>query len=208
MSRDKRSSYWFITINPNALCYNDFTTIINTLYADYPYLEYSYIYHNIKEDDDNFNENHIHCVLYFKSSVRGFNSLKKLFNGAHIEMTNRQRYKRTVQYLIHKNEINKHKYNINDIITNINTVEFNEIICSDGYDFELFESTKLQRYMFECVTSSNPTIYYFINRFGIDAIKQYYFIIKDLLKYEQEVDKSLTAELLKDDIISDSGLII
>lgn len=208
MTNDKRCSYWFLTINKNAQCYNDFIDIINELTIKYPYFEYSYIYHTKKEIDDIYEENHIHLVVYWKNQVRSFNTMKKLFNGAHIELTNRQRYYRCIQYLIHKNDVNKTKYLLSDIKSNMNNIELQDVINSYGYHYELFESQKLEEYITSCLSSSKPNIYYFFERFGIDAIKPYYFIIKDLLFVGKAEYNKNYLDTLNDDIISDSGVII
>lgn len=207
MEREKRSSYFFLTINKGAKCYDDFTSIINDLYSTYDYLEYSYIYHNEKEIDDTDELGHIHCVLYFKNSVRSLTTIKKFFNGSHIELTCRQRYKRCIQYLIHKNDINKFQYSISSIITNINQVDLIDIIHSCGYDFEQFDSSKLQDYMRDCICSSCPNIYYFINRFGLDSIKSYYFIIKDLINYERDIVNDEKLMLSREEDVSNSGFV-
>ena len=208
MTNDKRCSYWFLTINRNAICYNNFIQIISELSDKYPYMEYSYIYHTKKEIDDVDDENHIHLVLYFKGQVRSFNTLKKIFNGAHIELTNKQRYYRCVQYLIHKNDDNKTKYNLSDIVSNMNNIELQDVINSYGYHYELFESNKLEEYILSCISSDKPNIYYFFERFGIDAIKPYYFIIKDLISVGKNDFNNEYLQLCNEEIISESGVVI
>lgn len=198
---------FFLTINKNASCYNDFENIIIDLYNQYDYLQYSYIYHTKKELDDVDEENHIHCVLYFKGAVRSFNTIQNIFKGAHVELTNQQRYKRCIQYLIHKNNKEKTQYLSSDIKHNITEVEFNEIISSYGYDYELFDSSKIEEYLISCLSSTKPNIYYFIERFGLSAIRNYYFIICDLLKNREYYLKYLD-DTLNDTFVSDSGLLI
>ena len=208
MTNDKRCSYWFITINKQAACYNNFKDIINDLSIKYPYLEYSYIYHTKKEIDDLDEENHIHCIMYFKSQVRSFNTIKKIFNGSHVEMSNKQRYYRCIQYLVHKNDKNKTQYSFNDIVSNVNSIELNDILNSSGYCYELFESNKLEEYIENCIDSGKADIYYFFTRFGIDAIKPYYFIIKDLIKSAIEDNNNIIYELCNEDIVDEMGVII
>lgn len=198
MQKEKQCAYWFLTINNNAECYNDFKSIIEKLSLDYPKMEYSYIYHTIKENDDNVNENHIHCVIYFKQSVKRFTTMRNIFCGAHIELSNKQRYHRCIQYLIHKNDINKYQYPFESIITNIPIPILADILTGNGYEFELFDCTKLEEYIIDCLDSNTTNIYYFIKRFGIDTIKPYYFIIKDLLN---QYKSSIIANYSNDDSI-------
>lgn len=190
-SNRSRCSYFFITINPGAECYQKFEENLAEYVNRYDYVEYSYIYHNVLEIDDADKSGHIHLVLYFRGSVRSKDTIKSIFKGAHVDLTNKNRYKRCIQYLIHKNDKNKYQYSPKDIHTNISQVDLYDIINSTGYDFEIFEATMLEDYMNDCLNSSLPNMYYFINRFGIDAIKPYYFIIKDLLQYEKDMQDEL-----------------
>lgn len=191
MKKEKQCAYWFLTINPSAECYNDIENIIKQLNDDYPRLEYSYIYHHHKEKDDSDNENHIHLVIYFKGSVKRFTTMCNIFTGAHCEMSNKQRYYRCIQYLIHKNDINKYQYDRSEILSNIATPILDDILYSNGYEFDYFDVTLLEDYINDCLTSDMRNIYYFIKRFGLDAIKPYYFIIKDLLKDKYEMLKMI-----------------
>lgn len=205
---NKRCSYWFLTINKNAECYNNFENIINDLATEYNYLEYSYIYHNKIEVDDVDDLNHIHCVLYFKNNVRAFTTIQKLFKGSHVELTNKQRYKRCIQYLIHKNDESKNQYLISEIKTNISQTILNEYIYSYGYDYDIFESSRLEEYILDCFSTNKPSIYYFIVRFGLDTIKPYYFIIKDLLANESKNIKDESIQLANEPILTKEGVII
>lgn len=175
-------SYWFLTINENAECFNNFKDVLNALTLENSMFEYSYIYHSIIEDDDSEKTKHYHLVLYFGKKIKRFTTIQNLFKGSHIENTNKSRYYRCIQYLIHKNDITKTQYKISDIVSNIETSLLNDIINSDGYEFDLFDCTKLQDYLFDAYIKNSMDMFYFINRFGLDAIKNYYFIIKDLLK--------------------------
>lgn len=180
-------SYWFLTINPNAKCYNELDDILKRLSVDNPLFRYSYITHSVLENEDAFNINHMHLVMYFGKKVKRFETIQNLFVGAHIEFTNRNRYYRCIQYLIHKNEFKGHKYSINDITTNYSFEELTNIIDFEGYEFEFFNSSLISDYILECFRdlpvkhNINMCLLYFINRFGIDAIKPYYFILKDLI---------------------------
>lgn len=175
-----RCAYWSLTINEKAKCFNDLQTILNTMEENNPNIEYSYIKHNADDDDKNL---HYHLVLYFKGKVTRFTTLQNTFEGAHIEQTNKQRYKRCIQYLVHKNNPEKEQYSQELIVSNIETSELADILNSDGYDFELFESSKLFDYLNECyVQNGEINMIYFTNRFGLDAISKYYFVIKDMAK--------------------------
>lgn len=185
MNNKKQCAYWFLTINKKASCFSNLQEIIDGLSINKPNIEYSYIMHNADEEDNNL---HYHLVLYFKGSVTRFTTLEKMFSGAHIEMTNQQRYKRTIQYLVHKNNPEKEQYSINDIISNIDRVSLNDIINSSGYDFELFQEEKIFDYMAEFMKQdARLTMQQFILRFGLAAITKYYFVIKDQIREYNEL---------------------
>ena len=177
---NKQGAYWSLTINEKAKAFNDLEKILNDMLEKNPNIEFSYIKHNADEDDKNL---HYHLVLYFKGKVSRFTTLQNLFEGAHIEQTNKQRYKRCIQYLIHKNNPEKEQYAQELIVSNIETSELADILNGDGYDFELFEQAKLFDYMNEIyMQNGSIDMINFVNRFGLDAISKYYFVIKDMAK--------------------------
>ena len=143
---NKQCAYWFLTINELAECFNNISVILKSLYDENPNIEFSYILHN--PDDDDLNK-HYHLVLYFKGKVKRFSTILNIFKGAHIEATNQQRYKRCIQYLVHKNDPDKYQYKQNEIITNLETSYIADILNSDGYDFELFNESKINDYLNE-----------------------------------------------------------
>lgn len=193
MTKQKQCAYWFLTINPSAECYSAVQSILDNIVEDYPNAEYSYIYHHHKEKDDSDNENHIHLVIYFKGSVKRFTTMANIFVGAHIELSNKQRYYRCIQYLIHKNDVNKYQYDRSEILTNISNPILDDILINNGYEFDYFDVTLLEDYIKDSIEINKPNVYYFIKRFGLDAIKPYYFIIKDLLKDTYEIKKMLSS---------------
>lgn len=180
MNNNKQCAYWTITINEGAECFNSISNIINDLVNDNPNIQYSYIKHNADDIDNNL---HYHIVLYFKGCVKRFNTIFNIFKGAHIEQTNAQRYKRCIQYLIHKNNPEKQQYQQNQIISNIEISELADILNGEGYDFELFQEDKIYDYMDEFYKNYKAlSMDLFIKRFGLSAISKYYFILKDLIK--------------------------
>ena len=184
MNKD-RCAYWTLTINENASCFSNLQEIVNGLVEDNSNIEYSYIKHNADEDDKNL---HYHLVLYFKGTVKRFSTMQKTFEGAHIEMTNAQRYKRCIQYLIHKNNPEKQQYSASEIVSNIEKSYLDDIINGGGYDFELFLEEKIFDYMAEFMKQDGRlTMQQFILRFGLGAISKYYFVIKDQIKEYNEL---------------------
>lgn len=177
---NKQCSYWSLTINENASCFSLVQSILDNLLTDNPNIEFSYIYHLPDDDIDN---KHIHLVLYFKGKVKRFSTIQTYFNGAHIECTNQQRYKRCIQYLIHKNNPEKVQYKQNEIISNIEVSLLADILNSDGYDFEFFNEAKIWDYMNEFYLSNKEVnASMFVNRFGLSAISKFYFVINDMCK--------------------------
>lgn len=180
MAKEKQCAYWTLTINENAKCYDNIQNIINEQLESNPNMEYSYIKHNADEDDKNI---HYHLVMYFKGKVKRFTTIQNIFEGAHIEQTNQQRYKRCIQYLIHKNNPEKQQYKPNEIISNLETSYLADILQGEGYDFELFQEEKLFDYFNEIYSQyGDISMQNFLTRFGLGAITKYYFVIKDQIK--------------------------
>lgn len=179
-NNSKQCAYWSLVIHDGAACYNDFSQTLNEICLNDPNFEYSYIFH---EPDDDCEKKHLHLVLYFKGKVKRFTTIQTLFSGAHIEQTNKQRYKRCIQYLIHKNNPEKKQYKPTEIFSNIETSLLAEILTTDGYDYELFVPDKILDYVKEIFKEKQDvSCNDFIIRFGLDAIRSYYFIIKDIIK--------------------------
>lgn len=183
----KQCAYWFLTINEKSKCYNDFENIVKSLCEIEPNLEYAFIKHNSDEEELNI---HFHLTLYFKGKVKRFTTIQSYFEGSHIEQSNKQRYKRCIQYLIHKNNPEKQQYKISDIVSNIPLVDLTDILIGDGYDFELFQEEKIFDYFDDY--GLDLTMSDLVKRFGLGGIKNYYFILKDMIKDY----KTLTAKTL------------
>lgn len=179
-NNSKQCAYWFLTIHESAKCFSNLSSILEGLLIDNPNFEYSYILHNPDVDDDC---HHYHVVLYFKGKVKRFTTIQTWFEGSHIEQTNKQRYFRCIQYLIHKNNPEKFQYDSSLIVSNIDVVTLDDILLGTGYDYRLFEPDKIDDYMLEIYSkNSSISVMDFIKMFGLDAIKSYYFILKDLIK--------------------------
>lgn len=73
------------------------------------------------------------------------------------------------------------------MISNYKIEELENIIESNGYEFDLFDSSKLNDYVMECLnvygleSTINLYLMWFIKKFGLDQIKPYYFILKDFI---------------------------
>lgn len=176
----ERCAYWCLTINEGASCFNNIQTILDSLVIENPNFEYYYIYHNSDDETKNY---HCHLVLYFKGKVKRFTTIETLFSGAHIEQTNQQRFKRAIQYLIHKNDPDKEQYKQCDIVSNVEASYLADILNGSGYDFEYFDESKINDYMIEFYQKNGDiNAGLFVDRFGLSAISKYYFIIKDMCK--------------------------
>lgn len=197
-----RTRNWFITINPNAECYQQFENIINAENV----VHYAFIKH--KAENDSENDNHIHLCVEYKDA-KTFTSIQNKFVGAHIEQMT---YKNmSYQYLIHKNDSDKTQYVIDDVITDdkeyfINMLDSDEYIKID-YDTLLDELQK-----------GNNTIIGLTKVFGFYQVKNNLSMIKafiadsqfladmDLLKqqYNEVVhhcsDIALERDTLKDEL--------
>lgn len=177
----KQCAYWFLVIHEKAKCFSFLDSVLKNLLDENPNFEFSYILH--EPDDDCPESIHYHVVLYFKGKVKRFTTIQTLFEGAHIEQSNQQRYKRCIQYLVHKNNPEKKQYKQSDIVSNIPIVDMAEILNSEGYDFELFREELIFEYMNDFYSVNySVSMNDFVKRFGLSGIAKYYFIIKDMIK--------------------------
>lgn len=184
---------YFITINESAECYNDaFTIVKETNFAFY-----AGIYHDkdTKILDDGTIETkakHLHIMLELQNPV-SFESIRKRFAGAHIEVP---KYKRSAyQYLLHSspNSGEKYQYALEEIITN-SMPSLKAILESET--FEVFKENQFLRYMAEGIRSP----YQFTKRFGLNAYKQYWKAYADMLHElanDDEMKRDLDEEIAR-----------
>ena len=101
------------------------------------------------------------------------------FDGAHIEKPNNKEY--CLQYLIHRNNPEKFKYNSDEVISNISSIK--EVLNREWK--ETFDPNNIELYYNQGCTSYLK----FYNRFGV-IIKSYTILIEKVLKDLQNQDKA------------------
>ena len=114
-----RARVWALTININAKCYEAIEDCLGTIIGAND--KYAFIRHNkdidVNEEtgEEKPKTEHIHLLLSFKNA-RGFNSIKKTFEGAHIETAlGESAY---ANYLLHNGKPQKYHDNADEVITN------------------------------------------------------------------------------------------
>lgn len=183
-SNSPKNRDYFITINENAECFNDFKEILKDLKTKL----YAYILHDkdILETGE-IKRKHYHIMLELENPL-SFNSIQKKFKGAHIETP---KYKKSAyQYLIHNspNSKEKYQYELKEIVSNnLDQVKF--IIESES--FELFYENQFLKYIAQGVRTS----YQFAKRFGLNAYKQYW------IPYSAMLAELTTNEEMQKDLI-------
>ena len=118
-----RTRKWNLTINSGCECFNGLKFILQDLKLQ----NYYYILHD-KDDDVS---PHYHVVLHFENA-RSFEQVRKLFNGAHIEPCDSINL--SVQYLIHKNHLDKFQYDFVEIVTNADLNELCSLLMLDEFE--------------------------------------------------------------------------
>ena len=118
MNSSKRARKWALTINENAPCYEELSEKLSSIIGSGD--RYAYILHdkdfNVDSDTGDIidKKKHIHLLLSFKNT-RGFESVKKTFEGAHIEKALGE--SAFANYLLHNGKPDKFKYDASEVIT-------------------------------------------------------------------------------------------
>lgn len=159
-----RSRKWFITINEGAECYEEVITILKGVEK----LNYSLILHN----KDNEEQPHYHAVLNFVNQ-RTFEQVGKILKGAHIEVVGSMYL--SCRYLLHLDETDKHHYDIEELITNCNEVEY--YMTNDDYS-KLDVETILESISTGKVYNMTSAI----KTFGIRQVNTHRNLIKELIE--------------------------
>lgn len=165
-----RARQWALTVFENAPCWNSFATTLKKEFSDVDIR--AYILHDKDLLDDGTPKNkHYHIVISCKNA-RAFTSMQRLFNGAHIEII--ANITASIQYLVHKNNPEKHRYNLEEITTNAPDY-IKETI--ENVNFDVFNPDMIIEYYHQ----GTKTLIDFYLRFG-SQINQYRGLIIDLCK--------------------------
>lgn len=166
---DLKTRNWFITINKGAKCYQ---SIDSTSIKSLPYIHNWYmITHKVGQAQE-----HKHVVITTKNAIR-FASVQDMFQGANIEVS--KDINASVQYLTHKNNLDKEQYQFDVILTN-NPVQLKKLY--NELSKELFDANEILKYYEEGCTSFIA----FYKRFGANIAKSQ-SLIKNVL---QELEKN------------------
>lgn len=178
-NKEDRNRNYFLTIFENAECYTKLQDILFNLSN----CTYAYIEHNKDIDENGVPKlRHYHVVLNYKND-RTFQTVQNKFKGAHIEKV--LILSKSIQYLTHKNDKDKHQYNYENIITN---------------DFENIKALYLdkdypilnEQVITEDISNAYEqglelSIVYFYLKYGNRQTQQYRQMIIDLLRAQNEV---------------------
>lgn len=177
MSKEKnpsKSRKWFLTINEESECYK----YIGEILCETENVNYSLMLH----DKDNEEQPHYHLVLNYKNA-RTFEQIQKKFLGAHIELLASMYL--SCRYLLHLDDKDKHQYDLSELITNCNEVEY--YIKNDEF-YKLDVET-----LFECIESGEVyNISSAIRKFGIRQVNIHRNLIVEVIKekdFETKADK-------------------
>lgn len=172
LNKYTRSREWFIEINQGAKCYETFKEQLIDC-------EYAYILHDKDiNEDGNTKAPHFHLYIRYSNALT-LNSMSNKFDGAHIEKPNNREY--CLQYLIHRNNPEKFKYNSDDVISNISGIK--DILNREWK--ETFDANNIELYYNQGCTSYLKCY----RRFGA-IIKPYQNFIEKIIKELQNEDKA------------------
>ena len=111
---NKRVRSYFLTINKGAECFDNLADLVTKTIGVND--NFAYILHDKDtKDTGEIVEPHYHLLLVFKNA-RCFETIQRLFTGAHIEET--LNIVSAVNYLIHNGKPNKYAYDKSAIVTN------------------------------------------------------------------------------------------
>lgn len=161
--KSERSRLFLITAHQNAACFCQMQEIL----TDGKFDLWALIKHDKDiEEDGTLTPPHWHAIIECPNA-RTFNSVRKQFEGAHIEIPNYK--KSTYQYLLHNspNSKEKYQYDFEKIISN-SPESVKDIINSEEY--EPFLENKVNEYIVDGTT----TVFRFTQRFGFDQFSKYW----------------------------------
>ena len=131
MNKDERQRAFNLVINKNAKCYEEIKQIIENLCN---VTLYGLILHDKDTTEaGQIKEPHYHLFIKFKNA-RTFQSIKKQFEGAHVERVLNEN--QSIKYLFHKTTNakaqGKYQYSPNELLTN-DITKIQEILKEEDY---------------------------------------------------------------------------
>lgn len=128
-SQSERSKSWQAILYPDSESY-DFDTVlynIKLLSYRFAYIIHDQDYFTADDSDDKHSpgqqkKNHVHVVFFWDNSYQLGNIASKIGLPSNYLQAVKSRTA-AIQYLIHKNNPEKHQYNISDIVTNIEKIQ-------------------------------------------------------------------------------------
>lgn len=178
----KQCVYWFLTINKGSECFEKLSELDFDLKnymkgvqnAD---CEFYFIHHKF-----NTNDWHCHLYLHYETPQR-FETIQRRFKGAHIEQSSKDRKRKAIRYLLHLDNKEKEQYDIECIESNVPMHIYEHYFV----DNEFKPDNIIQIIESYVEKGIEPTIVDFVRDYGLEAIKSYYFVIKDfVLVYRTE----------------------
>lgn len=187
---EAKKAYYFITVNKGAGCYNEFEKILKQEKEKNPSMEWSYILH---EPDDENKNTHYHLVLHYVKTTKRFSTIQNLFPGANVQPSTKERYEKSIQYLIHLNNPDKKRYSSIDVISNLEQGRLERILSNRKYQFQFFDVNKTMQYIKKYYEAfGKVTIFNFVEEFGLSAIHRYYYSLNSLCKeYNNEMNQNM-----------------
>lgn len=159
-NEEKRKRDWFLTINQGANCFAKIEDCLNSIIGKSD--TFAYILHD-KDTKSNgeATKPHYHVVLLFKNA-RGFNSIRKTFEGADIEEV--RSLSAACNYLMHNGKPEKYHYDFSEVKSNCIEWFKNQLT---EYAKEKFVEDKLLYYMY---IEKSDTFLKLCQRFGASQL--------------------------------------
>lgn len=137
----RRTRIWALTINEEAECFKNLETQLISICGKKD--KWAYILHDkdYNEETGEVKKSHYHALLEFENA-RGFNSIRKTFEGAHIEKAlGASAYG---NYLLHNGKPDKYHYSQEEVKTN-DKVWYKGLLIVNSY--ETYDEDRLPYYI-------------------------------------------------------------
>lgn len=179
----ERFRNYFIEVNSHAPCFNDVLDIVKEQKCDYALITHD---KDIDASTGALKDIHKHIVIVF-DNARSFEAVRKLFQGAHIEIA--KSVKHSMRYLLHLDHKEKHQYLLGEVETN-NSALLNDSIALKSYP-TITENDIVQ----DIISLRNANklygaLIFIYAKYGAEQVKPYRQFIMDLIANNQVIEEA------------------
>lgn len=192
----ERTRNYFIEVNAQAPCFDSVLDILSGQKCVYALITHD---KDLVAETGELKPIHKHFVVIF-DNARSFEAVRKLFQGAHIEVA--KSVKHSVRYLMHLDHKEKHQYPQAEIETN------NDALVNDSISIKSYPILTEKEIYKDIIALRNAqklygALIFIYAKYGAEQVKPYRQFVMDLIANNQAIEEALELANQRDLLIEE-----